>query len=123
MFLLFEIYSILLQVGRLLSFSLGYFNSTLNPIIYAYFNRDFRKAFRKTLSHYGLDCAVCRRCIPRIRCCGKGCRRKGLARCVGFGQGQDTPSSEIQPRSALSSEYCHIEMTTIDKVAKIGIDH
>ncbi|XP_063886810.1 LOW QUALITY PROTEIN: octopamine receptor beta-1R-like [Scylla paramamosain] len=104
-------------------FWIGYFNSTLNPIIYAYFNRDFRKAFRKTLSHYGLDCAVCRRCMPRIRCCGKGCGRKGLARCVGLGAGHDTPSSEIQPRSALSSEYCHIEMTTIDKVAKLGVDH
>lgn len=104
-------------------FWIGYFNSTLNPIIYAYFNRDFRKAFRKTLSHYGLDCAICRRCIPRIRCCGKGCGRKGLAKCVGLGPGHDTPSSEIQPRSALSSEYCHIEMTTIDKVAKLGVDH
>jgi hypothetical protein len=30
-------------------FWLGYFNSTLNPIIYAYFNRDFRSAFRKLL--------------------------------------------------------------------------
>ena len=30
-------------------FWLGYFNSCLNPIIYAYFNRDFRGAFRKLL--------------------------------------------------------------------------
>lgn len=30
-------------------FWLGYFNSCLNPIIYAYFNRDFRSAFRKLL--------------------------------------------------------------------------
>ncbi|XP_052773948.1 octopamine receptor beta-2R-like [Mya arenaria] len=30
-------------------FWLGYFNSCLNPIIYAYFNRDFRCAFRKLL--------------------------------------------------------------------------
>lgn len=27
----------------------GYFNSMLNPAIYAYFNRDFREAFRRTL--------------------------------------------------------------------------
>ncbi|XP_064110721.1 octopamine receptor beta-2R-like [Macrobrachium nipponense] len=30
-------------------FWIGYFNSMLNPIIYAYFNRDFREAFRRTL--------------------------------------------------------------------------
>ncbi|XP_055587637.1 uncharacterized protein LOC129740071 isoform X2 [Uranotaenia lowii] len=32
-----------------LLFWIGYFNSTLNPLIYAYFNRDFREAFRNTL--------------------------------------------------------------------------
>lgn len=31
-------------------FWIGYFNSTLNPIIYAYFNRDFREAFKNTLN-------------------------------------------------------------------------
>ncbi|XP_068216212.1 octopamine receptor beta-2R-like [Palaemon carinicauda] len=96
-------------------FWIGYFNSTLNPVIYAYFNRDFRKAFRKTLKHYGLDCARCRKCSRG--CCGHGRR---LVRCVGGGQ--DTPSSEVQPRSALSSEYCHIEMTTVDKVTRMGTD-
>ncbi|XP_055712704.1 octopamine receptor beta-3R-like isoform X2 [Phlebotomus papatasi] len=30
-------------------FWIGYFNSTLNPLIYAYFNRDFREAFKNTL--------------------------------------------------------------------------
>lgn len=35
-------------------FWIGYFNSTLNPLIYAYFNRDFREAFRNTL-----DCIFC----------------------------------------------------------------
>ncbi|XP_037910810.1 octopamine receptor beta-2R isoform X2 [Hermetia illucens] len=33
-----------------LLFWIGYFNSTLNPLIYAYFNRDFREAFRSTLN-------------------------------------------------------------------------
>ncbi|XP_065092403.1 octopamine receptor beta-2R [Ochlerotatus camptorhynchus] len=37
-----------------LVFWIGYFNSTLNPLIYAYFNRDFREAFRNTL-----DCIFC----------------------------------------------------------------
>lgn len=32
-----------------LLFWIGYSNSTLNPIIYAYFNRDFREAFKNTL--------------------------------------------------------------------------
>lgn len=36
------------QVVTLL-FWIGYFNSTLNPIIYAYFNHEFRDAFKKTL--------------------------------------------------------------------------
>ncbi|MCL4123915.1 UNVERIFIED_CONTAM: hypothetical protein GTU68_020258 [Idotea baltica] len=30
-------------------FWIGYFNSMLNPAIYAYFNRDFREAFKRTL--------------------------------------------------------------------------
>ncbi|CAL4123101.1 unnamed protein product [Meganyctiphanes norvegica] len=36
-------------------FWIGYFNSTLNPFIYAYFRTDFREAFKKTLR--------------RIKCC------------------------------------------------------
>lgn len=35
-------------------FWIGYFNSTLNPLIYAYFNRDFREAFKNTL-----ECLFC----------------------------------------------------------------
>ncbi|XP_050084076.1 uncharacterized protein LOC126570386 isoform X2 [Anopheles aquasalis] len=38
-------------------FWIGYFNSTLNPLIYAYFNRDFREAFRNTLQSL-LPCFV-----------------------------------------------------------------
>ncbi|XP_063707251.1 octopamine receptor beta-2R-like [Culicoides brevitarsis] len=37
-----------------LLFWIGYSNSTLNPIIYAYFNRDFREAFKNTL-----ECIFC----------------------------------------------------------------
>lgn len=40
-------------------FWIGYLNSTLNPLIYAYFNRDFRNAFRSILM-----CAFCNE-----RCC------------------------------------------------------
>ncbi|XP_045780482.1 octopamine receptor beta-1R-like [Maniola jurtina] len=44
-------------------FWVGYFNSALNPLIYAYFNRDFRAAFRKTLD----SCcrSLCGSCIRR----------------------------------------------------------
>lgn len=37
-------------------FWIGYLNSCLNPLIYAYFNRDFREAFKQTLQ------CVCRPC-------------------------------------------------------------
>ncbi|XP_018331973.1 octopamine receptor beta-2R [Agrilus planipennis] len=41
-------------------FWIGYFNSSLNPLIYAYFNRDFREAFKNTLK-----CAFCSYCRRR----------------------------------------------------------
>lgn len=106
----------------------GYFNSTLNPIIYAYFNRDFRKAFRKTLKHYwsvcGLKrlskcwrkvfhlpmccacCPCCARCCPCcVSCCPCCCAQKSF---------NETFSSDAGLRSVVSSEYIHIEMTAID---------
>jgi len=33
-------------------FWVGYFNSMINPFLYAFHNKDFREAFRKTLSRY-----------------------------------------------------------------------
>jgi hypothetical protein len=42
-------------VGSML-FWIGYFNSCLNPIIYAYFNRDFRNAFKKLLRIDRMPC-------------------------------------------------------------------
>ncbi|BES97058.1 octopamine receptor [Nesidiocoris tenuis] len=45
------------EVVVVILFWIGYFNSTLNPIIYAYFNRDFREAFKNTL-----QCAFCSLC-------------------------------------------------------------
>ncbi|XP_072750684.1 octopamine receptor beta-1R isoform X3 [Anoplolepis gracilipes] len=40
-------------------FWIGYFNSALNPLIYAYFNRDFRDAFKDTLKSILPCCANC----------------------------------------------------------------
>ncbi|XP_013775819.1 octopamine receptor beta-2R-like [Limulus polyphemus] len=41
-------------------FWIGYFNSCLNPIIYAYFNLEFREAFKETLRTI-----CCRCCSPK----------------------------------------------------------
>lgn len=48
------------EVVTVIMFWTGYFNSALNPIIYAYFNRDFRNAFKNTLA-----CAFCSFCQRR----------------------------------------------------------
>ncbi|XP_012215401.1 octopamine receptor beta-1R-like isoform X3 [Linepithema humile] len=42
-----------------LLFWIGYFNSALNPLIYAYFNRDFRDAFKDTLKSALPCCPGC----------------------------------------------------------------
>ncbi|KAI4462336.1 adrenergic receptor-related g-protein coupled receptor [Holotrichia oblita] len=50
-----------------LVFWIGYFNSALNPLIYAYFNREFRVAFKKTLQNCCKLCTrlICWRCRTR----------------------------------------------------------
>ena len=42
-------------------FWIGYFNSALNPVIYAFFNRDFRHAFNRLLFRRLLRCCRKRR--------------------------------------------------------------
>ena len=37
-------------------FWIGYFNSSLNPVIYAYFNREFREAFKETIQNVFCRC-------------------------------------------------------------------
>ena len=52
---------------------MGYLNSSLNPVIYAYFNRDFRQAFKKLLHSEAVSAAmsgvfdICRRLPGRGR--------------------------------------------------------
>ena len=49
-------------------FWVGYFNSALNPIIYAFFNRDFRNAFRRLLRcHRMPKCPLCLRESPESK--------------------------------------------------------
>jgi hypothetical protein len=45
---------------------IGYFNSTLNPIIYSIFNTEFRYAFHKIIAHRcpWLLCSCCDACCP-----------------------------------------------------------
>ncbi|KAF2349426.1 G protein-coupled receptor rhodopsin-like [Trinorchestia longiramus] len=112
-------------------FWIGYFNSTLNPIIYAYFNRDFRKAFRKTLKHYYAVCGLrwvcrwvrrvitCPTCCTCCTCCTRwcGCCAPCCPCCCLRKTSNDTVSSDAGLRSAVSSEYIHIEMTAVDPKA------
>ncbi|RWS06280.1 Octopamine receptor beta-2R-like protein [Dinothrombium tinctorium] len=37
-------------------FWIGYLNSSLNPVLYAYFNRDFREAFKETIQNVFCRC-------------------------------------------------------------------
>ena len=37
-------------------FWVGYLNSAMNPVIYAYFNREFREAFKETLRNIFCRC-------------------------------------------------------------------
>ncbi|CAM1296160.1 Htr4 (predicted) [Pycnogonum litorale] len=60
-----------------LLFWIGYINSALNPVIYAYFNRDFRNAFKESLSHlmfwkYCCDEESLENCSSAFKWCRKG---------------------------------------------------
>ena len=55
-------------------FWVGYFNSALNPIIYAFFNRDFRNAFRRLLRcHRMPKCSPCFGESPESKALRYGC--------------------------------------------------
>ena len=67
-------------------FWIGYFNSTLNPMIYAYFNTEFRDAFRETLA---------------LLCCRRRDNGSSLSRPsnLSFGPGAGEGSGPPRPRS------------------------
>ena len=55
-------------------FWIGYFNSAMNPIIYAYFNREFREAFKETIQNvfcicFQMDCLQTRRSSNYVNSC------------------------------------------------------
>ncbi|CAF0936490.1 unnamed protein product [Rotaria sordida] len=62
-------------------FWVGYFNSMINPFLYAFHNKDFRNAFQKTLS-------------PYIVCCRQ--RRASTCSAIGLGLPPSTFSGEMQ---------------------------
>jgi len=50
-------------------FWIGYFNSALNPIIYAYFNKDFRRAFKRLLRLKQIHTLTSEKCNrSKLRC-------------------------------------------------------
>lgn len=59
-------------------FWIGYFNSCVNPIIYAYFNRDFREAFKETIMR--VFCRVCQKLKSDHEEFGFGTRSTGNGR-------------------------------------------
>ncbi|XP_065212077.1 octopamine receptor beta-1R-like isoform X2 [Planococcus citri] len=84
-------------------FWIGYFNSALNPIIYAYFNREFRAAFKKTLQYC---CSNIMRWIP-IR------RRRGNTQSVVFRNNRNQEQAYVHSNqsSLIESQHYSINKT------------
>ena len=61
---------------------LGYFNSTLNPLIYSIFNQEFRVAFKHVLSR---TCCLPRRRRPANYCLRKSAPPNGLSPSAEYG--------------------------------------
>jgi hypothetical protein len=89
-------------------FWIGYFNSALNPLIYAYFNREFRAAFKKTLQSCCYHILLVR---PRERngFCTNFCRRRfenalgGVSSATRRDMSNSNASSEIHMNNHLRS--------------------
>lgn len=85
-------------------FWIGYFNSALNPIIYAYFNREFRAAFKKTLQS----------CCNQIRLAFPSQSSRTTRRHRGtIGQSNASSGAEIHLNNSV------VRATTLEDVAKL----
>jgi len=100
-------------------FWIGYFNSALNPIIYAYFNREFRGAFKKTLQ---FCCSHITRWLPRRRSrpprqnVGYRNNARGGGGCGGAGAGEPVFMNSSQ--SSLGESRHHSEHKSQDSCYK-----
>ncbi|KAL1137945.1 hypothetical protein AAG570_009640, partial [Ranatra chinensis] len=88
-------------------FWVGYFNSALNPIIYAYFNREFRVAFKKTLQ------SCCHRLLRVMPSRGRGGVRGGGGQggAGGWGRG---PTPGAPPKGGTPPNHSNLSSTAGD---------
>lgn len=90
-------------------FWIGYFNSALNPIIYAYFNREFRAAFKKTLE------SCCHQIVLALPSRGGGTGRGGrLGQRGTMAQSNASSAAEIHLNNSVA------RATTLEDMAKLA---
>ena len=75
---------------------LGYLNSTLNPIIYSIFNRDFREAFKRLL---GLNFIMKKLRERKAGLLNSNSPRSSIESSVAYTNGRRAPNHQVEPES------------------------